>query len=265
MAKRRADAEGRDESGRFVPKAKAEGDVDDGTQAKADPAKPEKPAEKPKDAGADAALKAAHDKLAADHKATTTRLATAEKHNADWEDVGRKMEARLERDGAYIAHLEGQLKALKASIDPRVPQMLSMQEQIAIRKAQDDDTAAARKADDDARAQAAQAQERAQLQTEMHGVLAKFPELKPPFTDANREAGEFWQALKEFLATGPTNAQVRPMLAQASAVAAAIKARVATPAPQPPRMLGRSTGGGTPKPKDRQDYRDKWNARVGAV
>lgn len=265
LATRRAEAEGRDEGGRFLPKQDgAKVDAKFADEKKAAP-EAKKTDEKKTDAdGEHAKLKTEHERVKAEHASATKALEQAKKDLASWDETAEKVYARMERDKATIAHLQAELAKAKVQVDPRVLENLTLQEQINARNLADERAAAQRAEQEKAQQTAAKAAELTGLRASLRATLDAHPELQPPFTEQTAEAGVFWQSVQDAIKNGATLAQVRPLLATAALVAEKIKAK--TPPTPPPRTLrSAASGGGEPKPKDRGGYLDKWHQKLAAA
>ncbi len=277
--------EERDQSGRFLPKdgekaAKPEANaaVSQGSQAK--PVEGEKPAEGEPDAAKDEkkdedgykVTKAQAHQIAQQLTTARKEAAEAKKQNADWDKMAERVVARFDSFQSRIQYLEGLVSELGGNVDPHLMENLTLKEQIQAQKlgeerAQQEAQARQQAAQESARKQAF-ARDRQQLQTSLVGIMKQHPELSPPFTEENAEAGRFWQEIQAEIEAGRGSMQeLAPRLAAAQYVAMAVQGRRATARTQvPPRTLANmSAARGEPRVTDRQSIVEKHKQRLRAI
>lgn len=256
------DDETRGADGKFKAKAdKAAKGSSDSAKAKTDPEETSKTKE------ADAEESPAAKKLKGEHEALTKRYADLEQKNAQWEEMGEQVLARLKSYAERVQYLESKLAEHGGQPDAGFIENLSLKEKLHARELQDQRIAAMVEKQAEEARQEALKQEQGQLVGAFQKIWNEHPELRPPFSEQNSEAARFWQGIQQAIKGGATFTELAPTLAGAATIAASLKAKAqpaAKPKVAPPTILGRTQAGGEPRQVDRYSIVEKHKARLRA-
>lgn len=203
------------------------------------------------------------------YKALEEKHKAAEGKNAEWEKMAEQVIARIDTYKKRIDYLEGKLSEHGGQPDPLMLENLSHKEKLRVYELQEERARAEKEANESSTREKQLADDRQQLRGELARVWQTHPELRPPFSEHNQEAGAFWSGLLDEVKAGRGSyAELAPRLAVAQYIAQAIKGKNAQKS-QPamaPRVLTRmGSSGGEAKVIDRQSVTDKWKSRLRAV